>query len=190
MGGSEPTRVTRRAVVRGAAWAMPVVVLAAPARAFAASCTYAVTIVNTLLAGSLSGFDMLVRDTKFDAVPSTTALFTSGTKMPVLQFLVTCNGQPAAGVQVAVASDGQTDIEGIPLVKFVSPTIPTNVLEGTVVPSPYLGTTDATGRVNVGVATATFQGPDPKPRDGVFTVLAGASSTTFTYRLVDGLPLS
>ena len=79
MGGSEPTRVTRRAVVRGAAWAMPVVVLAAPARAFAASCAYQVVILNTLLAGSLSGFDMLVRDTKFDAVPSTTALFTSGT---------------------------------------------------------------------------------------------------------------
>jgi hypothetical protein len=182
--------VTRRTVVRGAAWAVPVVVLGAPAQAVAASCTYAVTIVNTLLAGSLSGFDMLVRDTKFDAVPSTTALFTVGTKMPVLQLLVTCNGQPAAGVQVAVASDGQIDIEGIPLVKFVSPTIPTNVLEGTVVPSPYLGTTDAIGRVNVAVATATFQGPDAKPRDGVFTVVAGGTSTTFTYRLYDGIPLS
>lgn len=182
--------MTRRTVVRGAAWAMPVVVLAAPARAFAASCTYDVVILNTLLAGSLSGFDMLVKDTKYDAVPSTTALFITGTKMPVLQFLVTCNGQPAAGVQVAVANDGQTDIEGIPLVKFVSPTITTNVLEGTVVPSPYLGTTDATGRVNVAVATATFQGPDLKPRDGTFTVTIGGQTKTFTYRVFDGIPLS
>jgi hypothetical protein len=106
MGGSEP-HGSRGAPSCAGLLAVPVVVLGAPAQAMAASCVYQVVIVNTLLAGSLSGFDMLVKDTKFDAVPSTTALFTVGTKMPVLQFLVTCNGQPATGVQVAVASDGR-----------------------------------------------------------------------------------
>ncbi len=178
--------VTRRAVVRGAAWAMPVVVLAAPARAFAASCTYDVVILNAVIAGSLSGFDMLVKDTKYNALPSIFALFTFGTTMPVLQFQVTCNGQPAAGVQVAVASDGQIDIEGIPLVKFVSPTIPTNVVEGTIVPSPYIGSTDGTGRINVAVATASFQATDPKPRNGTFTVTIAGQTTSFTYRVYDG----
>ncbi|MGB2699325.1 MAG: hypothetical protein WBC31_03045 [Candidatus Phosphoribacter baldrii] len=185
MGGSEPTRVTRRAVVRGAAWAMPVVVLAAPARAFAASCTYAVTIVNTLMASAL-GFDLYIKDTKYGAVPSATAPFTSGVRMPILTLLVTCNGVPVPGVPVSIAADGQTDIEGNPLIKFVSPTITTNVVEATVVPSPYVGTTDATGQVNVAIATATYQVIDPKPRNGTFTVTIAGQTTTFTYRVFDG----
>ncbi|OPZ52265.1 MAG: hypothetical protein BWY91_02384 [bacterium ADurb.BinA028] len=181
--GSAPIR--RRAVVRGAAWSVPVVVLAVAAPAVAASCTYAVSIVNTL-AASAFGFDLYIKDTKFGAVPSTTAPFKTGTRMPVLTLLVTCNGVPAVGAPVAIAGDGQTDIEGIPLLKFVSPTITTNVLEGTAVPSPYSSTTSATGQVQVAIATATFMAADPKPRIGVFTVTVGAQVFTFSYSVFDG----
>lgn len=184
------TSIGRRAVVRGAAWSVPVVVLATPVPAIAASCTYVVTIVNSLAAGSGTGVDLYIRDTKFSAPPLTTASFIAGLTLPVLTFLVTCNGVPASGVSVAVAADGQTDIEGVPLVKFVSPTIPTNVTEGTLALSPYLGTTDATGQVSVAVATATFGGADIKPRNGTFTVTVGATVATFTYRVFDGAPLS
>ncbi len=178
--------VTRRTVVRGAAWTLPVVVMAAPARAFAASCTYSITIVNTLLAGSGSGFDLYIKDTKYDAVPSPFALFTFGVKMPILTFVVTCNGVPVPSVQASIAADGQTEVEGNPLVKFVSPTITTNVGEGTVVTSPYVGATDATGRISVAVATPTFSDTEPKPRDGTFTATVAGQTTTFTYRVFDG----
>ena len=76
------TSIGRRAVVRGAAWSVPVVVLATPVPAIAASCTYVVTIVNSLAAGSGTGVDLYIRDTKFSAPPLTTASFIAGLTLP------------------------------------------------------------------------------------------------------------
>ncbi len=183
----DETRLPRRAALT-AAWAVPTVIVGAPAQAFAASHTVAVSITTTG-AGAL-GFDLYVKDTKNIGPPRVTS-FTTGTSMPILAFQVLIDGLPAAGVTVTITPDANTDAEGNQLLKFVSSTSPTNLLEATSVP-PYSTTTSATGTFAVGVATATYFSTEPRPRTGTFTVTVAATATppattiTFTYEVLDG----
>ncbi len=189
-------------MVVGSAWAMPALVVAAPAPASAASqsaCTAVVTLVDsTVLAGG-SSVDLYLRDSKNQNSSSTDPAANPAPAVnssPVLNLtfsVYTTGGAPIAGLALMVAGDETRDSENNYMIGF-SPTSASSGFGESSTKKTASVTTSATGTATVKVSTATYNNADCGflPRFGTFTVSmtlpCGSFMQDFSYQVYDGLP--
>lgn len=183
---------SRRTVTRGAAWAVPVVVVAAAAPSMAASCDVEVTVVTPGL--SSGGFDLFIRDGK--NLNSNTNTDPGGTRQVLnMTFAVTVGGTPLTGASVTVTPDATLDAQGNRMIGF-SPSSQTSGFGESATPKIASVTTGGTGQFVVKVSTATYGSGDCPfiPRSGTFTVTVAAPCATavsvFTYQVWDASPMA
>jgi len=182
--------------VLGAAWSVPVLVVALPAAAAAASLPLPLVTSNPAAAGS--GVDLYIRDGKYlggvaGPLAPVAPSYTTSNRLVQMYVTVTVGGVPVVGASVSVVADGRADVQGDALVGFVPPTQTANVTQDLVPLSAYAAPpTDATGRATFAIATTSLQAAGNAPITGIWTVVVGATSVSagtsasFTYTLVNG----
>lgn len=186
----------------GSAWAVPALVVAAPAPASAVSpsaCTATVTLVNsTVMAGGTS-VDLYLRDSKNQNSASTEPAANPAPAVnssPVLNLtfsVATTGGAPIAGLVLTIAGDETRDSENNYMIGFSPTSVSSGFGESSTKKTASV-TTSATGTATVKVSTATYNNADCGflPRFGTFTVSmmlpCGSFSQEFTYQVYDGLP--
>ncbi len=190
--------LSRRTMLRAAAWAAPIIVLTTAAPAAAASGeVLQVRMITTAL--SANGFDISLEDTK-NTNPTTENTSRDNAQAVVATFRVTTpNGAPVPGATVTIATDGQRESQNN-FVIAVSAMNETSFGEASVGRlSSVAVTADDAGLAKVKVSTATYNQDDCDPvpvrRTGVIT--ASASQTGFatgsavlTYEVIDGITLA
>lgn len=177
----------RRQIVRSAAWAVPVAVLAAGAPEAAASC--AVTITMTTPGVSQPPYTLDLRDS---LNRNAAGGVLNSWQVKTVSFAVTTPTGPLTGAAITMRGDSVKDAEGNYMIGFSPSSATSGFGESAIQKTASVTTSAVAGTFTVKVSTATFSLLDcgSMPKSGTFwvDVVAGCGVVTqaFTYRVSDG----